>query len=158
LPWEQYDGAALGSQSQWGRRDTHIARRLLIFRPISYHRALEGLFPGGGMGLFSKKAPAGSAAPAAASGSPPLEASAAVVESLRECLARSSDGKLEDAQIDVRGHLFDSGYLDSLRSADLIAFVESRYRVRIDERELVGRLCTLEALAREIQGRSGSSP
>lgn len=110
------------------------------------------------MGLFSKKAPAGSAAPAAASGSPPLEPSAAVVESLRECLARSSDGKLEVEQIDVRGHLFDSGYLDSLRSADLIAFVESRYRVRIDERELVGRLCTLEALAREIQGRSGSSP
>jgi acyl carrier protein len=109
------------------------------------------------MGLFSRKkkepnAPAASAA-VEPSGPAPTDAEA-IQRELRECLARLSEGKLAADAIDPRSHLFDFGYLDSFRSAELLAFVERRFGVQVPEMQLVGKLCTVDALSRHI-GESG---
>ena len=60
-------------------------------------------------------------------------------------------------EIDIRAHLLDSGYVDSLSATELLADIERRYGVRIDEMDIVGRLCTIEALASEIESRASGS-
>jgi hypothetical protein len=35
--------------------------------------------------------------------------------------------------------------------------IERRYGVRIDEMDIVGRLCSIEALAREIEARTNGT-
>jgi len=77
---------------------------------------------------------------------------------LRATVSRVSRDHIPAADLDVRAHLLDSGYIDSLSATELLAEIERNYRVRIDEMQLVGRLCTLEALAREIETRAGGAP
>jgi acyl carrier protein len=108
------------------------------------------------MGLFSKKtpaktdsAPAASVVPAAASGS--------VLDVLRATVSRLSRDHVPAQDLDPRAHLLDSGYVDSLSSIELLAEIERRYHVRIDEMDIVGRLCTIDALAREIEACAGGT-
>lgn len=90
--------------------------------------------------------------PAAAFGAD-ASGAAAVLASLRECVSRLSEGKLAVEAIDPKGHIFDCGYVDSFRSAELLNFVEKQYAVSIPEVQLVGALCTLDAIARHIAGQ-----
>jgi acyl carrier protein len=66
-----------------------------------------------------------------------------------------SDGKLGIDAIDPKGHIFDCGYVDSFRSAELLSFIEKRFGVSIPEVQLVGALCTLDAIARHVAGKRG---
>ena len=88
---------------------------------------------------------AASAAPVAA----PTSGSA--LNWLRATIARISRDHLSLESIDVRAHLLDSGYVDSLSSTELLADIERRFGVRIQEMDIVGRLCNIEALARELE-------
>lgn len=76
---------------------------------------------------------------------------------LKATVSRVSRDHIPVADLDVRAHLLDSGYIDSLSATELLAEIERRYQVRIEEMDLVGRLCTLEALAREIETRTGGT-
>ncbi len=76
---------------------------------------------------------------------------------LRATVSRLSRDHIPAADLDLRAHLLDSGYIDSLSATELLAEIERQYKVRIGEMDLVGRLCTLEALAREIESRAGGT-
>ena len=106
------------------------------------------------MWLFSKKSPVksdfGVASPAVAE----VPGSGTVLDMLRATVTRISRDHVPSESIDIRAHLLDSGYIDSLRATELLADIERRYGVRIDEMDIVGRLCTIEALAREIESRA----
>ncbi len=78
-----------------------------------------------------------------------------VLDNLADCVVRIGQGRFDRAAIDPRAHLFDAGYIDSLSSAELLSHIERRYQLRLPEVQLVGRLCTLEALAREIEAQIG---
>ena len=87
----------------------------------------------------------------------PKPAAGSVLDLLKATVSRVSRDHIPAAELDVRAHLLDSGYIDSLTATELLAEIERRYRVRIDEMDLVGRLCTLEALARDIEARAGGA-
>ena len=74
----------------------------------------------------------------------------AIGDVLRLHIAEQSDGVHTLETIDADAHLFDQGYLDSLSSVSLVTLVEERYRVSIEEVELVGRLSSVDALAEHI--------
>jgi acyl carrier protein len=63
----------------------------------------------------------------------------------------NSEAQLSACEVDARARLFDHGYVDSLSAASLLAFIDQRYHVEISEVDLVGRLSSLDALARHIQ-------
>ncbi len=91
-------------------------------------------------------------APAAAPVTPaPPSTAEVVLDELRSTVARLSEGKLGVEAINPNGHLFDQGYLDSFKSAELLLFVEQRFGVSVPEVMLVGRLSTLAALAAHVQ-------
>jgi acyl carrier protein len=73
-----------------------------------------------------------------------------VRERLRVQLATLSDGKLSAEAIDPAAGLLDHGYLDSLSAATFLAQIEEEYGIEIREVDLVGRLASLEALARHL--------
>ena len=73
-----------------------------------------------------------------------------VRERLRSHLATLSDGKLSVEAIDPAASLIDHGYLDSLSAATFLAQIEEEYGIEITEVDLVGRLASLEALARHL--------
>lgn len=75
-----------------------------------------------------------------------------LIEALRSCLARISDGKLAPADIQPGCHVFDYGYVDSLSAVMFLAQIEENYGVRIDDVDLVERYNTLEAIADCIRG------
>jgi len=112
---------------------------------------------------FSKKSNpqpesiATSTAPQAASQAAPNVAStsSSTLDWLRASVSRISRDHIPPADIDVRAHLLDSGYVDSLSSTELLADIERRFGVRIEEMDIVGRLCNIAALAREIESRAG---
>jgi acyl carrier protein len=109
------------------------------------------------MWFFSKKSPAksdfGAASPVAAE----APASGAVLDMLRATVSRISRDHVPPESLDLRAPLLDSGYIDSLSATELLADIERRYGVRIGEMDIVGRLCTIEALAREIESRAAGS-
>jgi acyl carrier protein len=73
-----------------------------------------------------------------------------VAEALRGYLVELSEGKLELAAVDPDRHLFDHGYVDSLSAVMLIAHIEERWGVQIEDLELVESLTTVNALAARI--------
>jgi acyl carrier protein len=110
------------------------------------------------MGWFSRRQPEKATAPTAAapaSSTTGVDATGQVLASLREYVSRLSDGKLAVGAIDAKGHIFDCGYVDSFKSAELLNFVEKQFGVSIPEVELVGALCTLESIARHVAGKRG---
>jgi acyl carrier protein len=106
------------------------------------------------MGFFSKKSPAKSDFATASPSGEAAAASGSVMEFLRATVSRISRDHLPPESLDVRAHLLDSGYVDSLSSIEMLTGIERRYGVRIEEMDIVGRLCNLEALAREIEARA----
>ena len=76
---------------------------------------------------------------------------ARILDDLRECVVENSEGQLSACEVGVRARLYDHGYVDSLSAASLLEFIHRRYQVEISEVELVGRLSSLDALARHIQ-------
>ena len=76
---------------------------------------------------------------------------AAIAAALKDQVVALSNGKLGD-DIDLGAPLFDYGYVDSLSSVSLIEMIRERYDVDVSEIDLVGRLNTLDALARFVAG------
>jgi acyl carrier protein len=103
---------------------------------------------------FSKKS---NPQPAVAAVAPAVVNSGSVVDWLRTTVSRLSRDHLPPEAIDLHAHLLDSGYVDSLSSTELLAGIERQFGVRIDEMAIVGRLCTVEALAREIDVRANGA-
>jgi D-alanine--poly(phosphoribitol) ligase subunit 2 len=77
-----------------------------------------------------------------------------LVLALREELVEISDGELGLDEIDPQGHLFDFGYVDSLRAVMLLARIEERFGVEIEDMDLVENLTTVDAVAARIRERS----
>jgi acyl carrier protein len=107
------------------------------------------------MGLFSKKSPAKPDATTATSAGSTNASAGNVLDVLRATVSHISRDHIPAQDLDIRAHLLDSGYVDSLSATELLAEIERRYHVRIGEMDLVGRLCNLEALVREIEARTG---
>lgn len=80
----------------------------------------------------------------------------AVLARLRRHVIESSDGALSPDDVDDREHLYDAGYLDSQSAASLLLLIEEEYDLEVSETDLVGRLSTLEALARHVAGVRGA--
>jgi acyl carrier protein len=101
---------------------------------------------------FSKKS---NPPPIAASSTPEAApTSSRTVDWLRASVSRISRDHIPPEEIDIRAHILDSGYVDSLSATELLAGIERQFGVRIQEMDIVGRLCTIEALAREIDVRA----
>jgi acyl carrier protein len=104
------------------------------------------------LGRSQPPAPSGAGSSADA---PPADAAGPgsvndVCQRLRLQVATLSDGRLAADAIDPAAHLFDHGYLDSLSAATFLAQIEDDYGIAITEVDLVGRLASLEALARHL--------
>jgi acyl carrier protein len=77
-----------------------------------------------------------------------------IAEALRRYLVELSEERLAYGQIDPDRHLFDHGYVDSLSAVMLLAHIEERWGVQIEDVELIESLTTVNALAARIhQGR-----
>jgi len=74
----------------------------------------------------------------------------AIADALRRYLVELSEEKLAYGEIDSDRHLFDHGYVDSLSAVMLLAHIEERWGVQIDDLELVESLTTVNALAARI--------
>ncbi len=97
-----------------------------------------------------------------AAGAPPAQAREApsndraelehgdVLVELRQWVSGNSPRKLAVEQIDCEVHMYDAGYVDSLKGADLLVHIEKRYELFIHETDLVGNLASLDALAKHI--------
>ncbi len=109
------------------------------------------------MGFFSKKPASNSVQPPAPPAAAPVAATGSVLDHLKATVSRISRDHIPVADLDVRAHLLDSAYIDSLSATELLADIERTYKVRIEEMDLVGRLCSLDALAREIETRTGGT-
>jgi acyl carrier protein len=109
------------------------------------------------MWFFSKKSPAKSDFGTASPSEAEAPGSGTVLDMLRATVSRISRDHIPPESLDLRAHLLDSGYIDSLSATELLADIERRYGVRIGEMDIVGRLCTMEALGREIESRASGS-
>jgi acyl carrier protein len=76
---------------------------------------------------------------------------AELVELLRSDLAEISEGKLALDEIDPSGHLFDFGYVDSLSAVVLLARIEDRFGIRIEDLALIESLTSVNAIADRIE-------
>jgi len=99
----------------------------------------------------------GGSASAAAEGQPvdgPVAAAprdlAAVLDDLRQHVCAAARDFLPADAVDTHAHLYDAGYVDSISGADLLVHIERCYGLFIPETDLVGRLSSLDALARHI--------
>lgn len=81
-----------------------------------------------------------------------------VLQSLCSKVAEGSKGRLEASRLNPTAHLYDSGYVDSLRATDLITFVHKTYQVKVSEMKLVSSLSSLSALATHIAEEGVASP
>jgi acyl carrier protein len=109
------------------------------------------------MWFSSKKSPAKSDFVTTSPAAVESPGSGAALDMLRVTVSRISRDHIPPESLDVRAHLLDSGYIDSLSATELLTEIERRYGVRIDEMDIVGRLCTIAALAREIESRTSGS-
>ena len=75
---------------------------------------------------------------------------AQVQAELTQRIVGLSRGRLQPADLDPVGRLLDRGWVDSITLVELLAFVEARWRVRVAETRLTGRLGTLAALAEHV--------
>jgi acyl carrier protein len=106
---------------------------------------------------FSKKSNPQPESTAASTTPEAAPTSGSTLDWLRANVSRISRDHIPPEGIDVRAHLLDSGYVDSLSSTELLAAIERQFGVRIDEMDIVGRLCNVEALARHIDSHSGGA-
>jgi acyl carrier protein len=113
------------------------------------------------MSLFGRKKPAATVTeaeprptarpePRADAGSP----DPSIVADLREVVVRLSEGRLSPEAVDPGAHLFECGYIDSFKSAELLTHIQRRYGVEVPEVQLSARFNNLTALARLIADRA----
>ena len=81
---------------------------------------------------------------------PPPPAYGAIVERLRSLVVQHSDGTRSPGDVGAGDPLYVRGHVDSVSALALLTFIEDHYGVTIDEEDLVGRLHSLDALARHI--------
>ena len=77
-----------------------------------------------------------------------------LIAELRSFIASRLDEGMAPDAIERDKHLYDFGYLDSMRGADFLVHIEQRYGVFVPETDLVGRFSTLEAIADHILERA----
>lgn len=112
-------------------------------------RSLGGRLPAGARGAAPGPHAARSARP---------HGHGEIVESLRRVVVEQADGTRAPADVGTADHLYDCGHVDSIGGLALLGFIEDRYGVTIDEADLVGRLYSLDALARHILSSVSSAP
>lgn len=79
---------------------------------------------------------------------------AAIVDELRSQIVEYSEGKLREEEVDAGQSILDQGYVDSLSAVMLLAHIEERWGVTIEDTELLEGLNTLDAMAqRVLEGR-----
>lgn len=79
---------------------------------------------------------------------------AAIVDELRSRIVEYSEGKLREEDVDAGQSILDQGYVDSLSAVMLLAHIEERWGVTIEDTELLEGLNTLDAMAqRVLEGR-----
>ena len=74
----------------------------------------------------------------------------AIIFDLQRVIAERSGGRLRAEQINATQNLFERGFIDSLRSAELLDHILQRYGLVVPESGLLGKDGTLEGLARLI--------
>ncbi|HET6304585.1 MAG TPA: acyl carrier protein [Myxococcota bacterium] len=74
----------------------------------------------------------------------------AIADALRRYLVELSEERLSYGEIDPERHLFDHGYVDSLSAVMLLAHIEERWGVQIEDVELIESLTSVNALAARI--------
>jgi len=74
----------------------------------------------------------------------------AIADALRRYLVELSEERLSYGGIDPERHLFDHGYVDSLSAVMLLAHIEERWGVQIEDVELIESLTSVNALAARI--------
>jgi acyl carrier protein len=74
----------------------------------------------------------------------------AIADALRRYLVELSEQRLSYGDVDPDRHLFDHGYVDSLSAVMLLAHIEERWGVQVEDVELVESLTTVNALAARI--------
>jgi acyl carrier protein len=79
-----------------------------------------------------------------------MESAGEIVQELRSRLVELAEGKLSADAIDPSRHLFDHGYVDSLSAVMLLAYIEERWGVEIEDTQLLAECSTLDAIARRI--------
>ena len=77
---------------------------------------------------------------------------AEITQQLVALVVEAGEGRLRPESIDIDGHLYDCGYLDSLSSAAFLKALQARWGVTLKESQLVGRLDTVRALAEHVGG------
>lgn len=77
-----------------------------------------------------------------------------ILEQLVAYLVDHSESELSADEIETDVNFFDYGYLDSLGLAAFLAFVASKFDVRISDEDLVTRFTTLDSLAEHIASNS----
>lgn len=73
-----------------------------------------------------------------------------ILEQLKAHVVDHSEEGLRPEDIEVEAGMFDSGYLDSLGMTLFLEFIASEYAVQISDEDLVGRLTSLDDLAKHI--------
>ena len=73
-----------------------------------------------------------------------------ITQQLLALVVEAAEGRLSPEAIDIDGHLYDCGYLDSLSSAAFLKGLQARYGVTLKESQLVGHLDTVRALAEHV--------
>ncbi len=63
------------------------------------------------------------------------------------------DGTLQPQQVDVTTSMYDAGYIDSMRAADLLVRLEDQYQVVISERSFETDLSSLDRLAAHVSAQ-----
>jgi acyl carrier protein len=86
----------------------------------------------------------------------PSEGAGQVLATLKAFLSERMDESARVAAADIPdgAHVLDGGYVDSVTAADFLAFIKTRYGVRLAETDLAGGLGRLATLAEHLTGRS----
>lgn len=122
---------------------------------MSWRDRLKRRQPGSEGGAVEEAAPL-AAVPESLKGSP-ASSREAVLAWLRDTVLELSDGKLQAGEIDPAAHIFDYGYVDSLSAVNLLASIQARYGVEVQEVDLVGGLSSLDALAEFVHAEAGGA-
>ncbi len=75
---------------------------------------------------------------------------------LLHTIVELSEKRLTSDRINPTNHMLDSGYIDSLSAVVVLAEIEERWAVEVDEACLIGEAGTLQGLAAFIHNRRRS--
>ena len=102
------------------------------------------------MGWFRSTSSSSPDSPNSEGSGRPSGGSSSTLQRLIQFLADESMGELRAEAINPDVHIYDAGYVDSMRSSDLLVFLDKELGVSIPEAKLVGSLSTLSALCEYV--------